>query len=310
MSDQHQILLYVDSVSDESPVGLCQQVGQRPAASEEAVPSQITSWGCWSRQVNAAYKMQDYRSCQRHLASLEAGALNLAELRTQEEMLHDALMMPKETLWSPAGRTHSSWDLDTHRALPVMARLGHPQHLLFPLLMVCVSAAASREDEDASHTSCQPPYVYYLEDENPFMILSYFPLSQAAYQFLQLEKSLFLSDRRTWSAEKHRPTNPTAGLSISKDGPQTLEHNRLPILCRTESHQPAAPQLCRNSIPLPHLVNKSLLNVHIFGLRMTNMGYRGLPFSAICCLAHPVSEAGTLPASPGSCCCECHSSAL
>ena len=81
------------------------------------------------------------------------------------------LMMPKATLWSPVGRAHSSWDSGTHTALPVMARLGHPQHLLFPLLMLCVSAAVSWEDEDASHTSCLPPYVCYLEDESPFMAL-------------------------------------------------------------------------------------------------------------------------------------------
>lgn len=59
-------------------------------ASEEAVPSQITNWGCWSRQADGARDTQDCWSCQRHLASLETGALNLAELRTQEETLPDA----------------------------------------------------------------------------------------------------------------------------------------------------------------------------------------------------------------------------
>lgn len=127
MSDQHQTLLQVDAVSDETPVGLCQQVG----ASEEAVPSQITN--------------QCSRQCCGHQC---AGHI-----------------IP------------TSWDSGTHTALPVMARLGHPQHLLFPLLMLCVSAAVLWEDEDASHTSCLPPYICYLEDESPFMTLSYFPLS-------------------------------------------------------------------------------------------------------------------------------------
>ena len=75
MSDQHQTLLQVDAVSDETPAGLCQQVG----ASEEAMPSQITNWGCWNRRVDAASKR-----------GTRLLVLSEAELRTQEETLPDA----------------------------------------------------------------------------------------------------------------------------------------------------------------------------------------------------------------------------
>lgn len=118
------------------------------------------------------------------------------------------LTMPKAALWSPVGRAHSCWDSDTRRALSVMARLGHPQHLLLPLLMLCVSVAVSWEDKDTSHTSCLPPYVCYLEDESPFMTLSYFPLSQAAYQFQQLEKVIlpFKQEDMVWrETEANKP---------------------------------------------------------------------------------------------------------
>lgn len=77
MSDQLQAFLYVGAVSDESPVGLCQQVG----VSQEAVLVPITRRGCWSRQADAACKKQDCWSGQRYPASLETGALNLDELR-------------------------------------------------------------------------------------------------------------------------------------------------------------------------------------------------------------------------------------
>lgn len=140
------------------------------------------------------------------------------------------------------------------------------------------------------------------------MTLSHLLFSQVVYQFQQLEKSFFLSDRsvqRSTGQQIPLTSRDSAGLSTSKDRPQALEHNLLLTLCRSESCQPTV-LICKNSTPLPHHTNENLLKRHIFSLQITNTGYEELPFPAICCLALGLA----VPVSPGSCCCECHSSVL
>lgn len=84
----------------------------------------------------------------------------LAELRTQEETLPDAFDDARGNSMAPSGQGSRQMRFGhTDTALPVMAWLRHPKHLLFLLFLLCVPAAVSQEDEDSSHTSCLPPSV-------------------------------------------------------------------------------------------------------------------------------------------------------
>lgn len=86
---------------------------------------------------------QDCGSCQRGLAPLETESLNLAELTTQEETTPDVFGDAQDNTVVTSGQGSQQLGFGHTHSTACYVQVWQPQQLLFPLLMLCVSAAVS-----------------------------------------------------------------------------------------------------------------------------------------------------------------------